>query len=167
MKQKIRVLALAAMLACGAAVPATARAAASDDTKSSIAAARADYERGRKAIERMDWIGAIAALESAARHDPRDPEFQNLLGFAYRNKGDMDAAFRHYARALELNPYHRAAHEYIGRAYLMTDKPEKAVEHLKALERDCPAGCRERELLKKAIEAYPWPDAGGRVTRTY
>ena len=157
-------LVLALILACAA--PALVRAEASEDTKSAIAAARVDYERGRKAIDRMDWKSAISALESAARHDPRDAEFQNLLGFAHRNNGDMDAAFRHYAKALELNPFHRASHEYIGRAYLMVDKPEKAVEHLKALERQCPEGCRERDLLRRAIDDYPWPSQP-RMSRSY
>ena len=157
-------LVLALVLAC--ASPALVRAEASEDTKSAIAAARVDYERGRKALDRMDWKSAISALESAARHDPRDAEFQNLLGFAHRNNGDMDAAFRHYARALELNPYHRASHEYIGRAYLMVDKPEKAIEHLKALERQCPDGCRERDLLRRAIDDYPWPSQP-RMSRSY
>jgi tetratricopeptide (TPR) repeat protein len=156
---------LVALIACLAA-PAAGFAEPSEDTRSGIAAARADYERARKALDRMDWKGAIAALESAARHDPRDAEFQNLLGFAHRNTGNMDAAFRYYLRALELNPYHRGTHEYIGRAYLMVDKPEKALEHLKALERQCPDGCRERDLLRRAIDEYPWPSQP-RMSRSY
>jgi tetratricopeptide (TPR) repeat protein len=149
------------------AAPADSRAEASEDTKSGIAAARVDYERGRKAIDRMAWKEAIAALESAARHDPADAEFQNLLGFAHRNAGNMEAAFRHYDRALALNPWHRGAHEYIGRAYLMADKPDKAIEHLKALERVCGgSGCRERDLLRRAIDEYPWP-ADARMSRSY
>jgi Flp pilus assembly protein TadD len=159
-------LLLAALIIACASAPALTRAEAAADTKTRIAAARLDYERGRKAIDRMDWKGAIAALESAAQHDPQDPEFQNLLGFSHRNAGNMDLAFKHYARALELNPFHRSTHEYIGRAYLMVDKPEKAVEHLKFLERNCPDGCRELELLKKAIDDYPWPPQA-RMTRTY
>ena len=78
----------------------------------------------------------------------------------------MEAAFRHYDRALVLNPWHRGAHEYIGRAYLMADKPDKAIEHLKALERLCGSGCRERDLLRRAIDEYPWP-AGSRMSRSY
>ena len=157
---------LLALLLAATGAPAFVRAEAADDTKTRIAAARVEYDRARKAIDRFDWKTAIAALESASRHDPGDPEFQNLLGFAHRNSGDMDAAFRHYFRALELNPHHRSTHEYIGRAYLMVDKPDKAVEHLKALERQCPDGCRERELLKKAIDDYPWPPQP-RMSRSY
>ena len=160
-------LVAAILIASAAAVPLAARAEASADTKTAIAAARVDYDRARKAIDRMDWGNAIAALESAARHDPADAEFQNLLGFAHRNKGDMDAAFRHYFRALELNPSHKGAHEYIGRAYLMVDQPGKAREHLRLLEKACWEVCRERDLLKRAIEEYPWPSEPRLSSRGY
>ena len=149
-----------------AAASLAARAEASPEESRGIAAARADYERGRAAIDKMDWKAAIPALESAARHDPRDAEFQNLLGFAHRNLGNMDLAFKHYFRALELNPKHKGAHEYIGRAYLMVDKPEKAVEHLRLLEKACWEVCRERDLLRRAIDEYPWPSEP-RLSRSY
>ena len=162
----MKLLVPAVLLLLLAAAPLASRAEASPDQSRGIAAARADYEQGKRAIEKMDWKAAIAALESAARHDPGDAEFQNLLGFAHRNLGNMDAAFRHYNKALELNPRHRGAHEYIGRAYLMVNKPEKAREHLKALEGACFDVCREHTLLKKAIDEYPWP-TDSRLTRTY
>ncbi len=157
--------AVVAILALGAFAPA--QAAPSDEEMRAIAAARADYERGRKAIDRMNWKEAIAALESAARLDPQDPEFQNLLGFSHRNAGNMDAAFLHYGKALELNPRHRGAHEYVGRAYLMVDKPEMAMEHLKQLEKVCPAVCKERDMLKRAIDEYPWLPSARMSTNTY
>lgn len=162
MTPRILTAALAALLA---AAP-LAQAAPSDEEMRAIGAARTEYDRARRAIDRKDWKEAIASLERAARHDPRDAELQNLLGFSHRSSGNMDAAFSHYARALELNPRHRGAHEYIGRAYLMTDRPEKAVEHLEILEKQCPELCKERDLLRKAIDEYPWPPPG-RVTRSY
>lgn len=163
MKRSIPFL-LAALVAVA---PLAARAEASPEVASGIAAARADYERARRALDRMDWDAAITALESAAHHDPGDAEFQNLLGFAHRNKGDMDEAFRYYSRALQLNPSHRGAHEYIGRAYLMVDKPEKAREHLRLLEKACWEACRERDLLKRAIDEYPWPAESRLSSRSY
>jgi Flp pilus assembly protein TadD len=149
-----------------AAASGLARAAASDDTMSAINAARASYEQGKAAMARKDWPAAIRAFEEAARKDPGDAEFQNLLGFSHRSNGNMDAAFRHYLRALELNPRHRPTHEYIGRAYLMTDRPEKAIEHLHFLEKECPEVCKERDMLRQAIDQYPWPPAA-RMTRSY
>jgi Flp pilus assembly protein TadD len=157
--------AVIATFALGCLAPALA--APSEEEMRAIAAARADYERGRKAIDRMNWKEAIVALESAARLDPQDPEFQDLLGFSYRNAGNMEAAFRHYGRALELNPRHRGAHEYVGRAYLMVDKPEKAIEHLRQLEKVCPDACKERDMLKRAIDEYPWPANSRMSTNSY
>lgn len=35
------------------------------------------------------------------------------------HSGQLDLAFKHYQRALQLDPRHLGAHEYIGEAYLM------------------------------------------------
>lgn len=162
----MRILPALALAVVLAAAPALAPAAPSEEEMNAINAARADYERGKRAIDRMAWKEAIDALQAAARKDPGNAEFQNLLGFSYRSSGNMEAAFRHYGKALELNPGHRGAREYLGRAYLMTDQPEKAVDQLQQLEKLCPETCRERDLLRKAIDDYPWPPPG-RTARGY
>ena len=66
----------------------------------------------------------------------------------------MELAFTHYRRALQLNPRHRGAHEYIGEAYLMTNDLPKAEQHLGALQEICLIPCEEYEDLKKAIADY-------------
>jgi len=82
---------------------------------------------------------------------------QNLLGFAFRKKRDLESAFFHYERALQLNPRHLGTHEYIGRAWLMMGNPDKAREHLALLERYCFEVCKERDLLRQAIAEWdPW-----------
>ena len=73
-----------------------------------------DYAAGKKAIEAKNWSGAIKSLSSAALRDSRNADIQNYLGYAYRNAGQMELAFKHYGRALQLNPRHRGAHEYLG-----------------------------------------------------
>ena len=113
-----------------------------------------DYTAGLKAIEAKDWAEAIRKLSSAALRDTRNPDIQNFLAYSYRNSGDLPLAFRHYHRALELNPRHRGAHEYIGEAYLMIGNPAKAEEHLKALERICLIPCQEREQLLAKVAQY-------------
>jgi len=113
-----------------------------------------DHAAGKKAIEAKDWNGAIKLLTAAAQRDSRSPDLQNLLGYAYRNAGQLDPAFKHYQRALQLDPRHRGAHEYIGEAYLMVDNLTKADEHLAALKRICPSACEERDDLIKGIERY-------------
>jgi len=117
-----------------------------------------DYAAGRKAIEGKQWGAAIAALSSAALRDTRNADIQNSLGYAYRNAGQLDAAFMHYDRALTLSPRHRGAHEYVGEAYLIVNNLAKAEEHLAALQRICLIPCAELKELEEKIEAYKRSD---------
>ena len=113
-----------------------------------------EYVRGRQAIEAKDWQGAVRLLSSAALRDTRNADIQNYLGYAYRNLGEMALAFKHYSRALQLNPRHRGAHEYLGEAYLMIKNLAKAEEHLAALQRICLLPCAEYGDLEKKLAEY-------------
>ena len=134
-------------------VPAVCWAA---DTDEGPAAAKLDpdFAAGKKAIASKDWNTAIKSLSSAALRDTRNPDIQNYLGYAYRNAGQMDLAFKRYERALQLNPRHRGAHEYLGEAYLLAGNLAKAEEHLAALQKICLIPCEEYGDLKKEIDAY-------------
>jgi len=126
------------------------------DTDDDPAAAKLDpdYAAGKKAIEMKDWNAAIKSLSSAALRDTRNADLQNYLGYAYRNSGHMELAFKHYGRALQFNPRHRGAHEYLGEAYLLVNNLAKAEEHLAALQKICLIPCEEYEDLKKKVDAY-------------
>ena len=126
------------------------------DTDDDPAAARLDpdYAAGKGAIEAKDWSAAIKSLSSAALRDSRNADIQNYLGYAYRNAGQMDLAFKHYGRALQLNPRHRGAHEYVGEAYLIVYNLPKAEEHLAALQKICLIPCEEYDDLRKQIDVY-------------
>jgi tetratricopeptide (TPR) repeat protein len=113
-----------------------------------------DYAAGKAAIAAKDWNAAIKSLSSAALRDTRNADIQNYLGYAYRQSGQLELAFAHYRRALQLDPRHRGAHEYIGEAYLMTNNLTKAEEHLAALQRICLIPCEEYEDLQKAVADY-------------
>jgi Flp pilus assembly protein TadD len=113
-----------------------------------------DYAAGKQALDAKDWPAAITSLNAAALRDTRNADIQNSLGYAYRNAGQLDLAFRHYQRALQLNPRHRGAHEYAGEAYLIVHKLTKAEEHLAALQKICLIPCEEYEDLKKKIAEY-------------
>lgn len=144
----------AAALALAAAL---AQAAPTETQVQSIAAARTEIRGARAAIEREEWDTAIARLKSAERMDPGSADVQNLLGYAHRMKGDIEQSFAYYHRALQLNPDHRGAHEYIGRSYLLLGQEDKARAHLAHLERTCMGECPERESLRNAIvEGWPW-----------
>ena len=113
-----------------------------------------DYAAGKQAIDTKDWSTAITSLSSAALRDTRNADIQNYLGYAYRNAGQLDLAFRHYQRALQLNPRHRGAHEYVGEAYLVVHNLAKAEEHLAALQKICLTPCEEYADLKQKIAEY-------------
>jgi tetratricopeptide (TPR) repeat protein len=113
-----------------------------------------DHAAGSRAIEARDWNAAIQSLSAAERRDSRNADVQNLLGYAYRNAGNLDLAFKHYQRALQLDPRHLGAHEYIGEAYLMANNLAKAEEHFARLTNLCPRVCEERDDLGKKIAEY-------------
>jgi Flp pilus assembly protein TadD len=140
----------------GGTVLLTPFAAIAVDVEESPAAVELDpdYAAGKKAIKAKQWSAAIAALSSAALRDTRNADIQNYLGYAYRNAGQLDAAFMHYDRALTLSPRHRGAHEYVGEAYLIVNNLAKAEEHLAALQQICLIPCEEFEELKEKIETY-------------
>jgi len=150
----IGVRASIALLGLGLALlPAPALADPTDETPAG-AQLDPDYAAGRAAIEARNWDVAIWALSSAALRDTRNADIQNYLGYAYRHTGQLDLAFKHYRRALQLNPRHRGAHEYIGEAYLMVKDLARAEEHLNALRSICLIPCEEYGDLEKAIAAY-------------
>ena len=143
---------LAAAIAACATLPCLAVEGESD--LQAATAADPDYAAGRKAVEARDWNAAIKYFSSAALRAPDNADIQNYLGYAHRKAGKLDPAFKHYQRALELNPRHRGAHEYVGEAYLMVNNLGKAEEHLAALDRICLLPCEEYSDLKRAIAAY-------------
>ena len=134
-------------------VASPALAVATDDDPTAVQL-DPDYAAGKQAIEAKDWDSAIKRLSSAALRDTRNADIQNYLGYAHRNSGRMALAFKHYERALQLNPRHRGAHEYVGEAYLLVGNLAKAKEHLAALEKICLIPCEEYGELKEKIDAY-------------
>jgi len=113
-------------------------------------------EQARAAIGKQDWAGAQKILREAVARNPQDADSHNLYAYSMRKgeKPAMDLVFRHYNEALRLDPRHRAAHEYIGEAYLMSGNVAKAREHLAQLDRLCTFGCEEYTMLKKEVAAY-------------
>ena len=141
-------------LALAATAMLTAVAGADPVDEAPLASASGDYALAKKAVDAKDWATAIRLLSAVAVQDDRNPDVQNLLGYAYRNAGRLDEAFRHYREALRLNPRHRGAHEYIGEAFLMVNDLAQAEAHLAALEDICLIPCEEHVDLARAIAAY-------------
>jgi len=118
-----------------------------------------DIVKAEKAIKDKNWNQAIELLNAALARDKQNADIYNFLGYAERNRGNLDAAFKHYERALTLNPKHRGAHEYLGEAYLMTGDLAKAEEHLAVLNKLCFFPCEEYRDLKTAIAGYKQKNA--------
>ena len=113
-----------------------------------------DFAQGRRAVEARDWKTAIKWLTAADKRTVNNADIHNLLGFAYRNDGQLDVALKHYERAVQIDPRHRGVHEYLGEAYLMLDQPAKAEEQLAILKNICASACPERDELSSKIAQY-------------
>jgi len=118
------------------------------------AAADPEYAAGEAAVKKKDWPQVVARMSAVLLHDDRNADAWNYMGYAYRQMGDMDNSFRHYEKALQLNPRHRGAHEYLGEAYLQVGQLAKAEEHLKVLDKLCWLPCEEYSELKEKIQGY-------------
>ncbi|WP_291013420.1 tetratricopeptide repeat protein [Hydrogenophaga sp.] len=117
----------------------------------------------RAAIAAKDWSRALSELNTAAREEPRNAEVHNLLGYSHRKQAtpNLAKAFEHYRIALQIDPKHKGAHEYIGEAYLMNRQPAEAEKHLTTLEQLCGSQtCEEYADLARAIQDYRTKNPG-------
>jgi tetratricopeptide (TPR) repeat protein len=111
-----------------------------------------DLTSARAKIKAQDYKGALAELRDLAE-DNQNADVYNLLGFTLRKMGDYTTSLSYYTKALDLQPDHKAAREYLGELYVETGRMDKANEQLAVLTKLCPVGCEEREDLEKAIAA--------------
>lgn len=151
MKQSVTAIFLALALGPASIV---AHAEPYEDTPSA-AARDPDYAAGKEAMAKKNWMEAVKRFQLAMLRDPDSADLHNYLGFSYRNLRQMDLSLKYYKRAIELNPRHRGAHEYIGETYLMTGNLAGAHKHLAALKEICLLPCDELKDLERAIAEYP------------
>ena len=151
-----RFAALVCVSLLGAAIAAFASIAAADpfEADPDLATRDADYAAGKHAGDAKDWAQAARLFERAQVRHPDHADLQNMLGYSYRNLKQYDLAFKHYRRAIELDPRHRGAHEYIGEAYLITGDVAGAQRHLAALKEICMLPCEELADLERAVAQY-------------
>lgn len=140
----------------GAVIAAFATVAAADpwEADPDLATRDEDYAAGKRAGDKKDWAGAVQLFKRAEVRHPEHADLQNILGFSYRNLKQYELAFKHYRRAIEIDPRHRGAHEYIGEAYLITGDPASAERHRDALRKICLLPCDELKDLERAIADY-------------
>ncbi len=114
------------------------------------------------ALDREDWQASVAALERIVARRSWDEDAHTLLGFAYRKLENYSASLDHYRRALDLDPYHRGALEYLGEAHLELGDAARAEHTLARLAAACRrvfghrwrAECPEWQELAAALRAH-------------
>ena len=148
------VLAVLATLALG--ITTTADAAGGGGGADSTPAKPIDpnYGRAKAMIEARDYKGALPLLQQVVEKDAKNADAYNLMGFATRKSGDPNGSPQFYNQALTIDPKHIGAHEYLGEAYLMLDRPKEAEQHLARLDSLCVFGCVEYRTLKAAVASY-------------
>ena len=109
-----------------------------------------DLASVRAKIKAKDYKAALAELTPMlATHQHAD--VYNLMGFSLRKTGDYKQAYTFYRKALDFDPEHKGALEYLGELYVETGEIEKARQNVALLQRLCPSGCEELSDLEQAI----------------
>ena len=117
------------------------------------------YELAEKHINNKKYDKSLKLLKKLTKREDlgtRRADIYNLLGFSYRKleNPELDKSFAAYMMALEINPEHAGAHEYLGELYLMRDQKNQAMKMLSKLENLVGKNAEEYKDLLQAIENY-------------
>jgi tetratricopeptide (TPR) repeat protein len=147
------------------------------------AAAWRDVEKARQEMKEAETLRAAGDEKSAKQAAERDKSAQKrlkksagkfrevvavlpqnadawqMLGYSLRMTDDLKGSFDAYWKALEIDPEHAGAHEYLGEAYLKAGKLEQAKGELAFLEKK---GAKEAAVLAASIAA--WEKANPQAT---
>jgi tetratricopeptide (TPR) repeat protein len=134
------------LLLAGASIAATDALAI--DTVSSRDAP--DLTSVRAKIKAKDFKAAIVEL-TPMLETHQHADVYNLMGFSLRKSGDPKQAYTFYRKALDFDPEHKGALEYLGELYVETGQVDKARENVVLLKKLCPGGCEELADLEQAI----------------
>ena len=110
-----------------------------------------DLTAVRVKIKAKDYKAALAEL-TPMLEKYQHADVYNLMGFSLRKTGDQKQAFTFYRKALDFDPQHKGALEYLGELYVETGQIEKAKANAEQLKKLCPSGCEELADLQEAIE---------------
>ena len=117
------------------------------------------YELAEKHIDNQSYNKSLKLLKKLTKREDlgtKRADIYNLLGFSYRKleNPDLDKSFAAYMMAIELDPSHLGAHEYLGELYLMRDQKDKALIILEKLDQLAGSNTEEYKELKIAIDEY-------------
>ena len=109
-----------------------------------------DLASVRAKIKAKDFKAALAEL-TPMLETHQHADVYNLMGFSLRKSGDYKQAYTFYRKALEFDPEHKGALEYLGELYVETGEIDKAKQNVALLRKLCPGGCEELADLEKAV----------------
>ncbi len=114
------------------------------------------YDKAYDLVYAEKFDKSLKLLKKIAKRDDlgeMKADVYNLLGFSYRKNDNpnLDKAFESYKIALEANPEHAGAHEYLGELYLKMGDKFMAEKMLAKLETIAGTSSDEYKKLKKAI----------------
>src|ERR1700759_921995 len=113
-----------------------------------------DLTSVRVKLKAKDYKGALAEL-TPMLEKVQHADVYNLMGFSLRKTGDQKQAFTFYRKALDFDPQHKGALEYLGELYVETGQIEKARANAKKLKKLLPAGCKKLADLEEPIAKPP------------
>jgi tetratricopeptide (TPR) repeat protein len=117
------------------------------------------YELAEKHIDNQSYDKSLKLLKKLTKREDlgtKRADIYNLLGFSYRklDNPDLDKSFAAYMMAIEIDPSHLGAHEYLGELYLMRDQKDKALFMLEKIDQLAGSDTEEYQDLKKAIDEH-------------
>ena len=117
------------------------------------------YELAETHIANKSYDKSLKLLKKLTKREDlatKRADIYNLLGFSYRKleNPDLDKSFAAYMMAIEIDPSHLGAHEYLGELYLMRDQKDKALIILEKLNQLAGSNTDEYSELKNAIDEY-------------
>jgi tetratricopeptide (TPR) repeat protein len=148
------------LIAAGAALLLASSAAWSFPSRSA-AATDPTYRAAIQLIDTQRFAEAVPLLKQVVVRDPGQADAYSELGFALRKLGDYAAALAYYRIALQLDPHHLGATEYLGELYAESGDLPNAEAQLARVAEICHGPCEAFTDLESAIRRHQPRQAGG------
>jgi len=97
------------------------------------------FQKGQLLFEKGDYVKARLEFKNAIQIDPKFAKGYYMVGLCAYQLRNWSEAFANFQRAIELDPHLYDAQIKIGQFYLLSKKPEKALDFGKG--RVCPKKC--------------------------
>jgi tetratricopeptide (TPR) repeat protein len=141
------------------ALPGVGYAMSTNSSSSSSSSSSSDpagpdlYKQAQGLIDQKEYAQAIPLLQQSIQQKGEYADALNLLGFANRKLGNQSKAMTYYTKALNKEPNHLGANEYMGELYLEMNQLPKAQERLAILKSAC-GSCEAYQDLEGQINDY-------------